>query len=180
MTNPSLGRYIHGLPPSTSHLKIAPIQIDPLPHRLAVSQAEAELDLAEAALAAQRRLLSTQRSASAVAREQTLRATTNLELATRTVERLSPLAAKGYVPTQQLDQAQTAQRDAETSLRQAREQEVAAERAVGTEEGAEAAVRALKAALGIARRALDDTTVRAPHAGRVTGLTVSTGDVVAP
>ena len=32
VTNPSLGRYIHGLPPSTSHLKIAPIQIDPLPH----------------------------------------------------------------------------------------------------------------------------------------------------
>ncbi len=155
-------------------------QIDPVPHRLAVSQAEADLDLAEAALDTQRRVLSTQRSTVAVAKEQTLRATTNLELATRTVERLTPLAAKGYVPTQQLDQAQTAQHDAETSLRQAREQEAAAERAVGTEEGAEAAVRARQAALGIARRALEDTTVRAPHAGRVTGLTVSTGEIVAP
>jgi len=155
-------------------------QIDPLPHRLAVSQAEADLDLAEAALATQRRVLSTQRSAAAVAREQTLRAATNLELATRTVERLGPLATKGYVPTQQLDQAQTAQRDAETSLRQAREQETATERAIGTEDEAEATVRARKAALGIARRALEDTTVRAPHAGRVTGLTVSSGEIVAP
>jgi multidrug efflux system membrane fusion protein len=94
-------------------------QIDPVPYRLAVSQAEADLDLAEAALATQRRVLSTQRSAAAVAKEQTRRATTNLELATRTVERLRPLAAKGYVPTQQLDQAQTAQHDAETSLLQA-------------------------------------------------------------
>jgi multidrug efflux system membrane fusion protein len=155
-------------------------QIDPVPHRLAVAQAEADLDLAEAALATERRVLSTQRSAAAVAKEQTLRATTNLELATRIVERLTPLAAKGYVPKQQLDQAETAQRDAETSLRQAREQEAAAARAIGTEEGAEAAVQARKAALGIARRGLEDTTVRAPHAGRITGLSVSTGEVVAP
>jgi len=32
------------------------------------------------------------------------------------VERLRPLAAKGYVPVQQLDQAQIAQRGAATSL----------------------------------------------------------------
>jgi membrane fusion protein, multidrug efflux system len=155
-------------------------QIDPVPHRLAVSQAEADLDLAEAALATQRRALSTQRSAAEIAKEQTRRATTNLELAIRTVERLSPLAAKGYVPKQQLDQAETAQRDAETSLRQAQQQEVAAANAIGTEEGAEATVRARKAALAIARRALEDTTVRASHAGRVTGLTVSTGEIIAP
>ncbi len=154
--------------------------IDPVPYRLVLSQTEADLDLAEAALATQRRVLSTQRSAAAVAKEQTLRASTNLELATRTVERLVPLAAKGYVPTQQLDQAQTAQHDAETSLRQAKEQEAAAERAIGTEEGAEATVRAREAALGIAQRALEDTTVRALHAGRITGLTVSTGEIVAP
>ncbi len=155
-------------------------QIDPVPYHLAVSQAEADLDTAEAALATQQRVLSTQRSAAAVSKEQTRRATTDLELATRSVERLRPLAAKGYVPTQQLDQAQTAQRDAETSLRQAREQEIAAERAIDTEEGAEATVRARKAALAIARRALENTTVRAPHPGRVTGLTVSSGEMIAP
>jgi membrane fusion protein, multidrug efflux system len=155
-------------------------QIDPVPYRLAVSQAEADLELAEATLATQQRIISTQKAAAAVASEQTGRATTNLALATRTVERLRPLAAKGYVPVQQLDQAQVAQRDAETSLRQAREQEGAAARAVDTDAGAEATVRARKAALAIARRALEDTTVRAFHAGRVVGLTVRSGEMVVP
>lgn len=155
-------------------------RIDPEPYRLAVAQAQAELDLARATLETQRRALSTQRSTAVVAGDQTRRATTNLDHAARTVERLQPLAAKGYVPVQQLDQAQTAQRDAATSLRQAQEQQAAAARAVGTEEGAEAAVRARAAALAIARRALEDTTVRAPHGGRVVGLSVSTGEMIAP
>ena len=101
-------------------------QIDPIPHKLAVQQAQADVELAEAALETHARRLSTQRSAALVAKDQTQRATTNLDLAARTVERLRPLAAKGYVPVQQLDQAETAQRDAVTSLEQAREQEAAA------------------------------------------------------
>lgn len=155
-------------------------QIDPEPYRHAVSQAEADLDLAEAALAEKERLISTQRSAAVVAKEQTERAATNLELAKRTVVRLSPLAAKGYVPTQQLDQAQVAQRDAETSLQQAREQEAAAAHAVDTDAAATATVRARKAALAIARRALEDTTVRAFHTGRVVNLAVRPGEMVVP
>ncbi len=115
-----------------------------------------------------------------MASDQTARAITNMDLAARTVERLQPLAAKGYVPVQQLDQAQTAQRDAVTSLRQAREQETAAVRAIDTDAAAKSAVRARQAALAIAQRALDDTTVRATHAGRVVGLTISTGEMVAP
>ena len=155
-------------------------QIDPVPYEHAVAQAEADLELAEAALAEKKRLISTQMSTAVVAKEQTERATTNLELAKRTVERLRPLAAKGYVPGQQLDNAQVAQRDAETSLQQAREQEGAAARAIDTEAGAVASVRARKAALAIARRGLENTTVSAFHAGRVVGLTVSSGEMVAP
>jgi multidrug efflux system membrane fusion protein len=155
-------------------------QIDPVPYEHAVAQAEADLEIAEAALAEKKRLISTQMSTAVVAKEQTVRATTNMELAKRTVERLRPLAAKGYVPSQQLDNAQTAQRDAETSLQQAREQEAAAAHAVDTEDAALANVRARKAALAIARRGLENTTVRAFHAGRVVGLTVSTGEIVAP
>jgi multidrug efflux system membrane fusion protein len=155
-------------------------QIDPVPYRLAVEQARADLAIAEAALETQRRVLSTQRSAATIAADQVQRAVTNLDLATRTVERLRPLAAKGYVPTQQLDQAETAERDATTSLQQAREQQVAAVRAIDTDAGAEATVSARKAALAIAQRALEDTTVRALHAGRVVGLTVLSGEIVAP
>ena len=155
-------------------------QIDPVPYQAAVNQAEADLALAEATLGTQQRVVSTQRSTAVVANDQIRRAVANRALAQRTVERLQPLAASGYVPTQQLDQAQTAFHDATTSLAQAREQQAAARRAVDTVAGAEASVRARRAALVIARRALEDTTVRAPHDGRVVGLTVLSGEMVAP
>jgi multidrug efflux system membrane fusion protein len=155
-------------------------QIDPVPYRLAVTHAEADLAIAEASLDTEERLLSTQRSAAKVAAEQVQRADANLELAKRTVERLAPLATKGYVPTQQLDQAQTSQHDAETTLQQARIQEAAAVAAIDTDAAARATVRARKAALAIAQRGLEDTTVRAAHAGRVVGLSVSTGEMIAP
>jgi membrane fusion protein, multidrug efflux system len=155
-------------------------QIDPVPYRLAVEQSEADLALAEAALATQKRIVSTQRSAADVAADQVVRATTNLDLATRTAERLKPLAAKGFVPQQQLDNAETAERDATTSLEQARVQQAAAIAAIDTVAGAEATVRARQAALAIARRALENTTVLATHPGHVSGLSVRTGEIVAP
>src|SRR4051812_48352031 len=155
-------------------------QIDPEPFELAVGQARSDLALAQAGLATQRRVLSTQRSTATVAGDQVNRAATNLDLALRTVDRLRPLAAKGYIPKQQLDNAETAAVDAATSLQQARVQASAAVTAIDTEAGAEATVRARIAALGIARRALDDTTVRATHPGRVVGLTVKSGEMVIP
>ncbi len=155
-------------------------RIDPLPYKLAVDQAEADLGVAEAAFDAQRRIISTEKSNLQIASEQIKRAQTNYDLAVRTTERLRPLAGKAYVPTQQLDQAQSAQRDAATTLAQAREQEVAAQRAISTTEGPAAAIRARQAALAIAKRALEDTVVRAPHDGRIVGLTVKSGEIVAP
>ena len=155
-------------------------QIDPTPYQLTVAQTQADLDLARAELGTQERVLSTQRSTAVVASDQIRRAEANLELATRTAERLRPLVAEGYVPAQQLDQAETAQHDAATSLTQAREQQKAATRAVDTDAGATATVEARKVALAVAKRALDDTTVLATHDGRVVGLAVSTGEVVAP
>jgi multidrug efflux system membrane fusion protein len=155
-------------------------QIDPLPYRLAVAQAEADLAIARAELDTKRRVLATERSNAVIAADQARRAQTNRELAARTVERLGPLASQGYVSTQLLDQAQVAQHDATSSLRQAQEQQAAALRAIGTEEAAAAAVRAREAALAIAQRALEDTTVRAPHNGRVVGLLVLSGEIVAP
>jgi membrane fusion protein, multidrug efflux system len=155
-------------------------QIDPVPYQFAVNQALANLEVAKAALETQRRILSTQRSAAVVAADRTRSAETNLDLATRSVDRLRPLAGKGYVPAQQLDQSQTTQRDGVTSLQQAREQEAAAVRAIDTDEGAIATVHAREAELAIAQRHLQDTTVRATHAGRVVGLSVLSGEMVAP
>jgi membrane fusion protein, multidrug efflux system len=155
-------------------------QIDPVPYRLAVAQTEADLAIAQGELGTKRRVLSTERSNAMIAADQAKRAQTNRELAARTVERLSPLANQGYVSTQLLDQAQVAQHDATTSLRQAQEQHAAAVRAIDTEQAAAASVRAREAALAIARRSLEDTTVRAPHNGRVVGLLVRSGETVIP
>ncbi len=67
-------------------------QIDPRPFALAVEQAQSDVDLAQAALETQRRVLSTQRSAATVATDQSRRSRDNLELARRTLDRLTPLA----------------------------------------------------------------------------------------
>jgi membrane fusion protein, multidrug efflux system len=155
-------------------------RLDPVPYRLAVEQAQANLEIAIGALDTRRRTIATEKSNAAIAREQVTRAQTNFQLASRTTERLRPLASQSFVPLQQFDQAETTERDAQTSLRQAQEQEAAALHAIGTEQAAVAAVEAGKAALGIARRALDDTVVRAWHDGRVVGLTVLAGEMVIP
>ncbi|WP_028450268.1 multidrug transporter subunit MdtN [Chitinibacter tainanensis] len=155
-------------------------QIDPAPYRLAVEQAQADLALAQAALATKQRELAVQQATARIATEQISRNTSNLALATRTVERLRPLAASGYVPQQQLDQAVTAQRDAHTSLLQAKAQETAATAAIGTLDSAQATVQARMAALALAQHALANTTVKATQAGRVVGLSVSPGEMVAP
>jgi membrane fusion protein, multidrug efflux system len=146
--------------PVVENLRVAEgsllFQIDPLSYRLAVEQATADLAIA--------------RSNAASAVDQTKSAQDNHDLAARTLDRLRPLASNGYVPQQQLDQAQVTEKDTATKLVQAQELQAAAE----------ATVQARTAALGIAQRQLDDTTVRATHNGLVVGLNVSTGEMVAP
>jgi multidrug efflux system membrane fusion protein len=155
-------------------------RIDPVPYQINVAEAEANLDVARATVGSKRRFVATQRWNADIATEQIDRARENLALSQRTQERLGPLAVKGYVPQQQLDQAKVATQDASTSLAQTEKQQHAAESAVDTEDAAVASVRAAAAALANTRRALSDTEVRAPHDGRIVGLTISTGEVVAP
>jgi membrane fusion protein, multidrug efflux system len=155
-------------------------RLDPEPYELAVQQAKADLGIARAAVGTQQRVVSTEASNAAVAHAQVTRAQTNYDLAARTVERLRPLATQSYIPTQQFDQAQVVLRDAATSLAQAKQQEAAARTAVGTLEGSEAAVQAREAALAIAQRALRQTVVYAPVDGRVTGINVKAGEILAP
>jgi multidrug efflux system membrane fusion protein len=155
-------------------------QIDPLPYQLVAAQAQADLAVAEGQLDTRRRVVSTQRSNAAIAQDQTMNARANYELATRTAERLRPLTAKGYVPNQQLDQADVTAHDAATRLQQARVQQLAAVEAIDTLQAAESEVAARQAALALAKRNLEDTTVRATHDGLVVGLTVSSGEFVVP
>ena len=155
-------------------------QIDPVPYQLGVAQAQADLAVAEGQLDTHRRYVSTQRSNATLAQDQARNAKANYELATRTAERLRPLTAKGYVPNQQLDQADVNAGDAATRLQQAHVQQLAAVEAIDTLQAAESLVTARQAALGLAKRNLEDTTVRATHDGLVVGLSVSTGEFVAP
>ncbi len=155
-------------------------RIDPTPYQINVAAAEANLDVARAIVGSKRRFVATQRWNTDIATEQISRAKENLALSQRTQERLGPLAAKGYVPQQQFDQAKVATQDATTSLAQTEKQQRAAESAVDTDNAVVASVRAAAATLANTRRALSDTEVRAPHAGRIVGLTISTGEVVAP
>lgn len=155
-------------------------QIDPMPYQALVAQSEADLALARAQLDTKRRFVSTQRSNATIAREQTRTAQANYELATRTADRLRPLTASGYVPNQQFDQADVNAHDAATRLKQAQEEQASALEAIDTVEAQEAAVVAREAALALARRNLDDTTVRATHDGFIVGLTVATGEFVVP
>lgn len=154
--------------------------LDSTVYRLRVEQAKAELKAAQAALDAKRRQLQAERSNVVIANEQIERARSNLQLTEKTLQRLVPLAKKGYVTTQQVDDAKTLNQDAQTSLKQATVQAQAAESLVGTLEAAEAVVQVSRSTLALAQRALADTEVHAPHDGLVVGLSVSSGEYVAP
>lgn len=154
--------------------------IEPTTYRLALEQARANLKLTMATADTQGRLVSTQTAEATIARDGVLRAETNLAHLRRTAERLRPLADANHVPRQQYDAAATAVRDAEITLREARVRAAAAETAIGSDAGSRATIEAQQAAVANAEHALANTVVRAPHAGRVVGLRVRTGETIAP
>lgn len=155
-------------------------EIDPEPYRLAVAQARANLAIAEAAREDQGRTIRASTANAGIALEQVERARTNLALAEQTLARLTPMLSRGYVSQQQVDEARTLRDDAQLSLNEALRQVEAADALVGTEAGAAALIAANRAALAIAEYELSNTVVRAPHSGRIAGLTVAPGDYVAP
>lgn len=155
-------------------------RLDPETYELAAKQAQANLDVAIAALETRRRVVASEMLSAKIAADQQKRARTNYELSQRTTERLKPLAGKAYVPAQEFDQAQTTQRDAATSLEQAKSQKAAAEFNIGNDNGALAAVKAAEAALAITQKALRDTEVYASQDGRIVGLSIREGEIIAP
>jgi multidrug efflux system membrane fusion protein len=155
-------------------------RLDPEHYEHDVRQAEADLALARAEVDTQRRLIATETANLAVVQAQVTKARTNYDLSFRTVERLRPLQDKAFVPTQQFDQAEVNLRDMATSLVQVTAQERAARSAIGKLDAVEAAVKAREAALANAQRALRQTVVLAPVAGRVTGMNVTVGESLVP
>jgi len=156
------------------------LRIDPETYRLELELAQAELAVAEGTLADQERLRQSERANAEVAQEQVGRAQSNLDLATRTAERLQPMEAAGYVSRQTLDEARTAVSDARVGLRQAQGAARAAATQVQTSRALEAQVSANRTQVAIARRALAQTEVRAPVAGKVVGLKIAAGGMALP
>lgn len=154
--------------------------LDPTTYRLQKEQAAADLRMAEAALVDRQRTVEAERSNAVIAREQVARARSNLELATQTLARLEALRPKGYVSAQQVDDAATAKRDADISLKQALHQQAAADALVSDVAAATALVEARRAALALAEQALANTEVHAPFDGKVVGLSVAAGEFVLP
>lgn len=155
-------------------------QIDPEPYRLAVQQARADLAIARAELGTRGKIVQNLKAQTVAASQAASRAATEYQLASRTAARLRPLEAQGYVSKQQLDTVQTQARQAETGVALARTQQAVANTAVDTAAAAEASVAARQAALTLAEFNLRQTTVLAPQDGRIVGLTVATGEIVAP
>ena len=113
-----------------------------------------------------------------VAQKQIERAQNNADLAKQTLDRLEPLLSKGFVTAQQVDQARTAYSDALVSLDQALQQSEGASTVIGTLDTRQAQVDTARAMVALARRDLDNTTVRAPFDGLVVGLTIPVGEFV--
>lgn len=105
-----------------------------------------------------------------------------VSLAARQLERARELVAKGFLPPQQLDQAQAAHEGAKAALGAARSQVAEARAALATlrSQRAEAgsAIEAAQAAEARVQADLADTVLRAPRGGRVQVKAAQPGEVL--
>lgn len=105
-----------------------------------------------------------------------------LSLAARQLERARELVAKGFLPPQQLDQAQATHAGAQAALGAARSQVAEARAALTTlrSQRAEAgsAIEAARAAEARVQADLADAVLRAPRAGRVQVKAAQPGEVL--
>lgn len=153
-------------------------QVDPEPYQLRLDQAQAELRAAESELAQGGRNIATAQSNADVAQKQIERAQFNADLAKQTLDRLEPLLERGFVTAQQVDQARTAYNDALVSFDQSLQSSAGATQVIGTLDTRQAQVDTAKATVALMQRDLDNTIVRAPFDGLVTGLIMPPGQYV--
>ena len=180
---PSVGGYIVALPIIENQLvELGDLlfELDPQPYQYRVDLAAAQLSQSEALLDTKKRSVATQVTSAAIAASQVTQAKDSLRLASSTLSRLEPLLPNGYVSRQQVDDAATAKRKAATALGQSEDQARASKEAIDTLDAAAATVAANRSALALAERDLRMTKIKAPHAGRITGLSIRTGEYAAP
>lgn len=154
--------------------------IDPQPYLIALHQAEAGHDLAQANFEEQERQVSVKTSNAQASIQSLKQAREERGLAARTVTRLKPLAEKHYISTQDYDQARTRLVNAEASVSKATENMAGATTAIGDLKRSEAALKQSEATLEHAHYELDQTKVYAPVNGYISSLDVKIGEVLSP
>ena len=153
--------------------------IDPEPYRLRLDQARAQLQGLMAQLNVTTDQVASQNSKAEAANTAIGTAQAQLTLASSTLARMEPLLVRGFVTAEQVDQARTAQRTAQNSLQQARQQAQEARQGVSSTKPIEQQIEAAKVSVALAERDLRLTEVRAPCAGRITGLDIAAGEYAA-
>jgi membrane fusion protein, multidrug efflux system len=151
------------------------VDIDPEPFELRVRQARAQVAALKAQINLTGRQVASQRSGADAAATQINHARAQLGLAQDTLQRLQPLLAKGYVTQQQIDEAQTNERNAAIALTTTTQQAHQARQAVGDTESLIAQLAGAEATEALAERDLRLATLRAPYDGSVVGLQIAEG-----
>lgn len=141
-----------------------------------VAQAKASLLSLQAQLTVDVSQVASQTSRAQAAATSTRSAEAQLALANLTVGRLQPLGARGYVTSEQVDQARTTARTAQVSLQASRDEARAAAQSITSVAPLEAQIEGAQADLALAERNLRLTVVRAPCDGQITALSVAAGE----
>jgi multidrug efflux system membrane fusion protein len=151
------------------------VDIEAEPFELRLRQARAQAAALKAQISLTGRQVTSQKSGADAAATQINQARAQLELARDTVQRLEPLLGKGYVTTQQIDEARTNERNAAVALTVANQRANQARQAVGDTESLIAQLAGAEAAQALAERDLRLATVRAPFDGSIVGLQIAAG-----
>jgi multidrug efflux system membrane fusion protein len=151
------------------------VDIEVEPFELRVRQARAQVAALKAQISLTGRQVTSQKSGADAAASQINQARAQHELAQDTLRRLEPMLEKGYVTTQQIDEARTNERNTATALTVATQHASQARQAVGDTESLIAQLTGAEATQALAERDLRMATVRAPFDGSVVGLQIANG-----
>lgn len=150
--------------------------VDPRPYELKLAQIRAQSRALETRIDDALNEVASQTSRADAAHTAIEGARVQLALAASTLARQEPLLEKGFVTADQVDRARSARDAARVGLTQAMEQAEAARQAISSIHPLEAQLEASRAGEALAERDLEKTVVKAPFAGRVAGLNVTTGE----
>jgi membrane fusion protein, multidrug efflux system len=151
------------------------LELDPAPFEMRLREAQAHVAATKAQISLTGRQVTSQKTGADAATTRIGQAREQLALAQETLRRLEPLLAKGYVTSQQIDEAKTNERNAAIALTTATQQASQARQAVGDTDTLIAQLAGAEAAEALAARDLRMATLRAPFAGTVVGLQIAEG-----